>query len=120
VVLDLPGEIVAEPVGQLDLIERVLIEGQLAIGHPRPRHLQLIENPEFHMPIPSRVSARSCRQAPGSTSMAGCMTIRRCSGRRAARLLAMTNILDGMKKATSFSRSALNARFDRRRCSFDA
>jgi hypothetical protein len=39
---------------------------------------------------------------------------------RQARLLAMTNILDGMKKATSFSRSALNARFDRRRCSSDA
>src|SRR5215470_2104976 len=48
VVLDLPGEIVAEPVGQLELIERVMVEGQLAIRLPRPRQLQLVKYAEFH------------------------------------------------------------------------
>ncbi len=47
-VLDLPGIVVAEPVGQLDLVERVLVEPQLAARLPRPRQLQLIENAELH------------------------------------------------------------------------
>ena len=47
-VLDLPGEVVAEPVGQFDLVERVLVEGQLAVRPPGPRQLQLVEDAELH------------------------------------------------------------------------
>ena len=47
-VLDLPGVVVAEPVGQLDLVERVLVEPVLAAGLPRARQLQLVENAELH------------------------------------------------------------------------
>src|SRR4051794_39515993 len=47
-VLDLPGVVIAEPVGQFDLIERVLIQLQLAAGLPWARQLQLVENAEFH------------------------------------------------------------------------
>ena len=48
VVLDLPGKIVAEPISQFDLVERVLIKAEFAAGLPRARQLQLIENAEFH------------------------------------------------------------------------
>ena len=37
VVLDLPGVVVAEPVGQLDLVERVLIELALVVRAPWAR-----------------------------------------------------------------------------------
>ena len=47
-VLDLPGEVVAEPVGQFDLVERVLVEAQLAVRLPRARQLQLVKNAELH------------------------------------------------------------------------
>ena len=47
-VLDLPGVVVAEPVGQLDLVERVLIELPLVVRPPRARQLQLVEDAEFH------------------------------------------------------------------------
>src|SRR6266851_6529620 len=46
--LDFPGVIIAEPVGQLDLVERVLVELQFAAGQPRARQLQLVEDAEFH------------------------------------------------------------------------
>ena len=46
--LDLPGIVVAEPVGQFDLIERVLIEPMLAARFPRARQLQLVKYAEFH------------------------------------------------------------------------
>src|SRR5262249_33220762 len=42
-VLDFPGEIVAEPVCELDLIERILVEPELAFRGPRARQLQLVE-----------------------------------------------------------------------------
>ena len=47
-VLDLPDVIDAEPVGELDLIERVLIKAQLGILIPRLRQLVLVEQSEFH------------------------------------------------------------------------
>ena len=47
-VLDLPGKVVAEPVRQFELVERVVVEGELAIRLPGPRQLQLVKNPEFH------------------------------------------------------------------------
>ena len=48
VVLDLPRVVVAEPVRQLDLVERVLDQVVLAVGGPRPRQLVLVEDPELH------------------------------------------------------------------------
>ena len=46
--LDLPGEVVAEPVGEFDLVERVLIKPVLAARFPRARQLQLIKYAELH------------------------------------------------------------------------
>ncbi len=43
-----PRVVVAEPVGQLDLGERILEEPVLALVRPRPRQLLLVEDPEFH------------------------------------------------------------------------
>ena len=48
VVLDLPGVVVAEPIGQLELVEGVVVEPPLAVRAPRPRQLHLVEDPEFH------------------------------------------------------------------------
>jgi len=48
VVLDFPGEVVAEPVGELDLVERILVERVLAFRRPRARQLQLVEYAELH------------------------------------------------------------------------
>ena len=46
--LDLPGEIDSEPIGELHLIERLLVEPQLVALVPRPRQLVLVEDAEFH------------------------------------------------------------------------
>jgi len=43
-----PGIVVAEPVGGLQLRQRVLIELELVAGLPRARQLQLIEDAKFH------------------------------------------------------------------------
>ena len=51
-VLDLPGVVVAEPVGQFHLGERVLVELPLVVHAPRARQLQLVENAEFHRRFP--------------------------------------------------------------------
>ncbi len=48
VVLDLPGIVDAQAIGQLHLIERVLEELELAARLPRPRELMLVEDAEFH------------------------------------------------------------------------
>jgi hypothetical protein len=50
VVLDLPGVVDAQPVGELHLIERLLVQAELAPLVPRPRQLVLVENPELHAP----------------------------------------------------------------------
>src|SRR4051794_8286374 len=65
--LDLPGIVVAEPVGQFDLIERVLIKPVFSPRLPRARYLQLVENAEFH--------ARSSCGRGGSCRPTGDMTI---------------------------------------------
>src|SRR5882757_1324780 len=51
-VLDLPDMVDAEPVGELDLIERLLIEPQLRILGPGLRQLMLVEKSEFHRGAP--------------------------------------------------------------------
>src|SRR3982074_277 len=47
-VLDFPGVVDAELVGELDLIERLLKQPVLVTLVPRPRQLVLVENAEFH------------------------------------------------------------------------
>ena len=44
---DFPREIVAEPIGQFELIERIVIKDELAVGDPWPRQLQFVKNAEF-------------------------------------------------------------------------
>ena len=48
VVLDLPHVVEPEPVGELDLLERVEQELRLAAVGPRPGQLVLVEDPEPH------------------------------------------------------------------------
>ena len=48
VVLDLPDVIDAEPVGEFDLFERILVEPQLGILVPGLRQLMLVKEAEFH------------------------------------------------------------------------
>ena len=56
--LDHPGIVVADPVGGLQLRQRVLIEPQLVAVAPWPRQLQLIEDAEFHDVSPATLSLR--------------------------------------------------------------
>ena len=56
VVLDLPGVVVPEPVGELDLIERVLDQRALGVRGPRARELMLVEDAELHAGRPPRES----------------------------------------------------------------
>src|SRR5262249_49508961 len=53
VVLDDPGVVVAELVGEFHLRERVLIEGELVAGDPGPWQLQLVEDAELHRVSPA-------------------------------------------------------------------
>ena len=48
VVLDLPRVVVAEPVGELDLVERLVEQLVLVVATPRLRELVLVEDPELH------------------------------------------------------------------------
>ena len=48
VVLDLPGVVDAEPVGQLHLVERLLEQPELGALEPWPRQLMLVEDTELH------------------------------------------------------------------------
>jgi hypothetical protein len=48
VVLHLPRVLDPEAVGQLDLLERVLDEAELAVGSPGARQLVLVEDAELH------------------------------------------------------------------------
>ena len=79
-VLDLPDVVEAEPVGQLDLIERVLEQFQLQPFGPRPWELMLVEDPELHgvkLPRPAFV----CPELAASLRCAGA---ERLSGPRRA------------------------------------
>ena len=48
VVLDLPHGVEPEPVGELDLVERVAQQLLLGVRVPRARELVLVEDPEAH------------------------------------------------------------------------
>ena len=43
-----PGMVVAEPVGGLELRQRILVKAKFVAVFPRTRQLQLIEDAEFH------------------------------------------------------------------------
>ena len=53
VVLDLPGVVVAEPVGQRDLLERLVEQPVLVALVPGPRQLLLVEDAETHVRPPA-------------------------------------------------------------------
>ncbi len=57
--LDLPRVVVAQPVGELDLGERVLQLLVLAPGPPRPGQLMFVEDAEFHGCALQKVAMRS-------------------------------------------------------------
>ena len=46
--LNLPGEVDAEPVGQLHLVQRLLEQSELGALEPGPRQLMLVEYAELH------------------------------------------------------------------------
>ena len=48
VMLHLPGIVVAEPIGQGYLVERLMKEVAFVAFIPRPRQLELVENSEAH------------------------------------------------------------------------
>src|SRR5262245_14054631 len=50
VMLDLPGIVVTQTVGQFELVECVVVQMPLAVRAPRPWQLQLIKDAEFHPP----------------------------------------------------------------------
>ena len=49
VVLDRPHRVEAQLVGQLHLLERVVVHRALGLAGPRPRHRELVEDSEFHL-----------------------------------------------------------------------
>jgi hypothetical protein len=51
VMLDFPDVVDAETVGELDLVERLLIQTQLGLLAPGLRQLMLVEQSEFHRPV---------------------------------------------------------------------
>src|SRR5215207_1033137 len=61
VVLDLPGVVVAQSVGQLELGERILVEPVLVAVLPGARQLQLVEDAELHALVPP-VIRKACAQ----------------------------------------------------------
>src|SRR5581483_8781722 len=61
VMLHHPGVVVAQPIGQLDLRQCVLIEPVLAVRLPGPWQLQLVEDAEFHLVPPAAPSRRIMR-----------------------------------------------------------
>src|SRR3546814_20303505 len=71
VMLHLPGIVVAEPVGELDLGERVLDELILATLLPRPRELMFVEDAELPGASASRSEVRRVGKACARTCMYG-------------------------------------------------
>ena len=58
VVLDRPGEVETNAVGDLDLLERIGDQLLLGVGAPRSRQLVLVEDPEAHCRDHIQASAR--------------------------------------------------------------
>src|SRR5258705_8951277 len=77
--LDHPGIVVAQPVGSLELRQRVLVKPVLVAFLPRPGQLQLIKDAEFHgvAPKPLVVLGGSVVVAERESSLRDCMPIPR-------------------------------------------
>ena len=71
VVLDLPDGVVAELVGEHDLLERLVVAAVLAALVVRLRHLELVEQVEFHRRTVCDVRAVPCKPRRGGL---GCST----------------------------------------------
>jgi hypothetical protein len=69
-VLHVPGVVVAEPVGELDLVQGVLVELPLIIQPPGTRQLQLVEDAELHPFFRDRSYQRAHASISGSSSIA--------------------------------------------------
>ena len=70
-VLDFPDVVDAEPVGKLDLIERLLVKPQLAFFAPGLRQLVLVKRSEFNPPVsfpPSRSRGEGRVRASSGTA----------------------------------------------------
>src|SRR5262249_23692100 len=65
-VLDLPGVVDTEPVGELDLVESLLEEAVLAAAPPGSRDLVLVEDAELHVVVLRRGPGVTPRR-PGSS-----------------------------------------------------
>ena len=108
VVLDLPDGVEAEPVGELDLLERLLVAAVLAALVVRLRHLQLVEEVELHGPHGMRrsrhsvqVAARRDRLATWPSSPCRAPTSRSTSAIRRP----STRAIDGTTRASCTTRS---------------
>ncbi len=71
VVLDLPRVVEAEPVGELDLLERLVEESMLVPGVPGLRQLELVENAKSHRSVLARVILDSREALQCATKGAG-------------------------------------------------
>ena len=60
VVLHFPGVVVAEPIGQRDLVQRLMKQIALVALVPGPRQLQLVENSEAHFHPLANIVIRGC------------------------------------------------------------
>jgi len=58
--LDFPRVVDAEPVGELDLVERLLEQALLAVRGPRSRELVLVEDSESHSGMVAQNAAPLC------------------------------------------------------------
>ena len=101
-----PGMVVAEPVGGLELRQRVLVELEFVAGFPRSRQLQLIKDAEFHDVSPATAFVVAGSVFPGGAESSleefrlteetlptkrRCRRERRDSGRACARVLIQIN-----------------------------
>src|SRR5215211_8009138 len=89
-----PGVIVAQPVGGLELRQRVLVKPVLVAGLPRPRQLQLVKDAEFHGVAPTPLVEKSVVPAEGESSLRDCMAIPRHGSRLAwnARMVSLCRL----------------------------
>src|SRR5271155_5618016 len=95
VVFDLPGVVVAEPVGQFDLIERILVEPQFAARLPWPRQLELVENAELHRFLLAAAGAITWTDGAQSDTPLACSSLSIIRGlaarRRSSRSIQITS-----------------------------
>ena len=61
-----PGVVVAEPVGGLELRQRVLVEPELVAVFPRARQLQLVKDAEFHDVAPKTACCFAAVYSPAA------------------------------------------------------